>query len=104
MRFMPGAPTLDELLLMGGLLVGGGLLLIIGWRLLAGYARARWDGPYEPSHWRLLSATVSALAGVFLLWLLWNALEHIAARMSVTVLVLGVLLFSEVPRQKRSRR
>jgi hypothetical protein len=101
---MTGAPTIDELVLMGGLLFGGGLLLLIGWRRLTGYARASWDGPYERGHGRLVSATVSALFGGFLLWLLWNELEHIAARMSLTVLVLGVLLLSEVPRQKRNRR
>lgn len=89
---------------MAGLLLGGLLLVAVGWRLLRSYAQGWWDGPFGPEHWRAGGAAVALLAGAGLLWLLWRDLDLIAARMGLTALVLVVLLGSELDVGGRSRR
>lgn len=89
---------------MAALLLGGLLLVVVGWRLLRSYAHGWWDGPFGPEHWRAGGAAVSLLAGAGLLWVLWRDLDLIAARMGLTALVLAVLLGSELDFGGRSRR
>lgn len=98
---MDGAPTLTELTILAGLLLGGVLLLLLAWQLLKRFARGHWDGLLEPSPWQPLWAVVSASGGLALLWLMWLNLESIAARMGVTVLALLLLLAAESRRGGR---
>jgi hypothetical protein len=101
---MEGVPSLQELAVIGALLVGATSLLLIAWRLLRSYLRDQWSGFYDPSPWRLLWAGASAVAGGGVLWLLWSQLEHIAARMGVSVVVLVLLLVSETRSGGKRRR
>lgn len=89
---------------MALLLVGGLLLVIVSWRLLRSYVQGWWDGPFGPEHWRAGGAALSMLAGVGLLSLLWSDLDHIAARMGLTAVVLAVLLVTELDISGGSRR
>lgn len=101
---MEGVPSLQELAVMGALLVGAAILILIAWRLLRGYVRGQCSGLSDSSPWQLFWVGVSAVAGGGLLWLLWSQLEHVAARMGVSVAVLVVLLLSEIRSGGRRRR
>lgn len=103
LRFMEGAPSLQELVVMGTLLLAGTILILVAWRLLRGYVQGKWNGMSESSRWQLFGMGTSALAGGGLLWLLWSQLDHIAARMGVGVAVLVVLLVSEARSSIRRR-
>jgi hypothetical protein len=54
LRWMEGAPSTDELVVIAALLVGVAVLMLIAWRQVAGYARRTWDGFTGPSAWRLV--------------------------------------------------
>lgn len=105
LKFMDGAPTPNELLVMGALLLVGLLLLLLAWSLIRSYVRGRWNGWMDPSPWQPLWALLAAAAALTSLVVLWLQLEHIAARMGVTVVVFGALLAAETRGSgSRSRR
>src|SRR5690242_8783028 len=103
LRWMEGAPSLQELAGLAALALIGALLLLNAWRLLKRFARSQWDGLPDVGTWSLVWMGVNALGGCGLLVWLWVALEHIGARMGITAVVLLFLLASEV-RTSRARR
>ena len=103
LRWMEGAPSLQELAGMAALALLGGILLLNAWRLLKRYVGSHWGGLPDVGPWPVLWVGVNAVAGGGLLTWLWVQLEHIGARMGTAAVVLLVLLASEA-RPNRARR
>jgi hypothetical protein len=101
---MEGAPSTDELIIMTSLCAVFAVSLLCAVRLVTGYFSASWQGPVEPSPWRLATSLALTLTGAASAWLLWLRVEHIAARMGIATLVLVMLLLAEGPEPRRRRR
>lgn len=104
LRWLAGAPTSHELLAGMALLVGGLILILLAWRLLKSYGRACLYEAPDPVPWQGLTAAICLIMGSALLWQLWHAVEQVAARMGIGVLVLLGLLAAETPERQRPRR
>lgn len=103
LRWMEGAPSLQELGTLATLFVLGGVLLIVAWRLLRSFALDHVMGHAASSPWLFVWACTSGLVGLGLLVDLTNRLQSIAARMGIGALVLVLLLASEAGLGRRRR-
>lgn len=102
LRWLEGVPDTTELAVIAGLLVAGLALLFVAKTLFLTYFRD-WVQIGDPRAWQLLWGVLTLVAGGGSLSWLWLQLEHIAARMSMPIAVLILLLMAEIRPGRRRR-